>query len=172
MFGAEHEAERKGLKYLLKALEIIKEKLRVPNIALATFGYFINNLPGDIGCPVYQLGYIRDELLLSCCYSAADILVVPSLEDNFPNIILEAFSCQIPVIASNAASLPELILPQATGLLAKKADPYDLAEKIQQALLHPDRCTEMGVNARKTVEQEYTTEIQAKRYQALFESLL
>ena len=80
---------------------------------------------GDIETPVpgltdlLQLGYIADAERQSLVYSAADIVVVPSLEDNLPNVGLKAMACGTPVVGFDIGGSPDFVRPGETGLLAR-----------------------------------------------------
>lgn len=171
IFGAAYRIKRKGLEYLIQALKLLKDKTDTSGVALVIFGNCTDDSLKDIGFPVYSLGYIDDESLLSCCYSAADLFVVPSLEDNFPNTILESFACGIPIVGFDVGGILEMIKTKEIGLLAKVGDVKELSEHIIWMINHPDERQQMGLNARRLAEQEYTTELQAKRYLKLYESI-
>ena len=172
LFGADYGAERKGFKYLIQALKLLKDKIdTLPKVALVTFGHHqsIAAFSKDTGFSIYQLGYMYDEPLLSCVYSAADIFIIPSLEENLPNTMLESMACGTPVVAFRAGGIPDMITPHKTGLLAELKNTKDLTDKIEYMITHPQERQQMGQNARKLVEEEYTLRIQAKRYLELYE---
>ncbi len=173
LFGASYKSKNKGFRYLMQSLKLLKERIDTSKIALVIFGpqYSEDTLSEDMGFSIYSLGYIHDELLLSCVYSAVDMFVMPSLEENFPNTVLESMACRTPVIGFSIGGVVDMIRPGETGLLAKVRDAEELAEQIKWMLYHSKERKQMGLNARKVVEQEYTLEIQAKRYQELYSSL-
>lgn len=173
LFGADYKSENKGFRYLMQSLKLLKERIDTSKIALVIFGsqYSEDALSEDMGFSIYSLGYIHDELLLSCVYSAVDVFVIPSLEENFPNTVLESFACETPVIGFSIGGVLDLIRPGETGLLAKVRDVGELCEQIKWMIYHSKERKQMGLNARKVIEQEYTLEIQAKRYQELYSSL-
>jgi glycosyltransferase involved in cell wall biosynthesis len=75
---------------------------------------------------------------ISQVYQEIDILVVPSVwYENSPNVILEAFAHQTPVITSNLGGMAELVVDQKTGLLFEPNNAGDLAQKLQQILDNP-----------------------------------
>jgi len=172
LFGAQSVTNiRKGIYYLEKALMLLRNRVDDLNIGLAIFGSNSSAVLGDAGFSVYPLGTIHDELLLSCVYSAVDVFVMPSLQDNFPNTVLESFACGTPVIGFSIGGVVDMIKPGETGLLVKSRDAGELAEQIKWMIDHSKERKQMGLNARKVIEQEYTLEIQAKRYQELYSSL-
>ncbi len=172
LFGADYNSERKGFRYLMEALRLLKERKDASKIALVIFGsHYSEDALEDVGFSVFQLGYIHDEPLLSCVYSAADIFVIPSLEDNFPNTVIESMACGTPVVGFSIEGALDMVRPGETGLSVKARDAEQLAEQIKWMIYHSKERKQMGLNARKLIEQEYTLEIQANRYQELYSSL-
>jgi len=80
-------------------------------------------------------------------YSQASCVCVPSLDDPFPTVILEAFSKGIPVIASRVSGIPEMVTHGRTGLLYTAGDARDLAENIKCLMDDIDSSRNMGVAA-------------------------
>lgn len=172
LFGTDYKSERKGFRYLMEALRLLKERKDASKIALVIFGpQYSEGALEDVGFSVFRLGYIHDEPLLSCVYSAADIFVIPSLEDNFPNTVIESMACGTPVVGFSIGGVLDMVRPGETGLSVKARDAEQLAKQIKWMIYHSKERKQMGLNARKLIEQEYTLEIQAKRYQELYSSL-
>jgi len=173
LFGVDYKTERKGFKYLVQALKLLKEKINISKIALVTFGpkQDMDIISKNTRLSIYQLGYLKEEALLSAVYSSVDVCVIPSLYENFPNIILESFSCGTPIVGVYSAGIPDMIIPHETGLLAELKNTKDLADKIEYMVTHPEERRKMGENARKLAEQECTLQIQAQRYLELYKRL-
>jgi glycosyltransferase involved in cell wall biosynthesis len=93
-------------------------------------------------------------------------LVWPSEGHNetFGLIAVEAFACGVPVIASRAGAMAEIVEDGRTGLLFKPGEPEDLAAKVRWAVEHTDAVEQMGENARSEYESRYTAE---KNYEML-----
>lgn len=115
---------------------------------------------------------LRNDGLLSCIYSAADILVAPSLEDNLPNTVLESIACGTPVAGFAVGGIPEAVRPSVSGLLASRGNVAELKNVILELLQNPERLLEMSANCRRIALQEYALEVQAGRYMDLYHSLL
>lgn len=172
LFGAQSvNNPRKGASYLVNALKLLYSEVSNSNVALVTFGKCSSNFLNDVGFPIHSLGFIKDELLLSVCYSAAHIFVIPSLEESFGQTCLESMACGTPVVGFDIGGIPDIVRPVETGLLAQTRNAEQLAEQIKWMIYHSKERKQMGLNARKVIEQEYTLEIQAKRYQELYSSL-
>jgi glycosyltransferase involved in cell wall biosynthesis len=84
-------------------------------------------------------------------------LLMPSIwYENFPRVLVEAFACGLPVIASRLGAMSELIEDGVTGLQVEPGDASDLADKIAWANSHPYEMREMGLAARRLYERHYT----------------
>lgn len=170
LFGTDYIVERKGFKYLLEALKLLKERIDTSKIALVSFGpkQNLDAFSKDIKYPIHQLGYIKDQALLSTIYSSCDMFVLPSLEDNLPNTMLESMACGTPVIGFNTGGIATTVTPHQTGLLAELKNTKNLADKIEYMITHPKECEKMGKNARNLIEETYTPQIQSQRYSKLY----
>jgi glycosyltransferase involved in cell wall biosynthesis len=108
-----------------------------------------------------EADYIVGRMRTACA------LVMPSLwYENFPRILVEAFACGLPVIASRLGAMATLIHDGETGLLFKPGNVADLAEKMRWALDNPEAMQSMGEAARATYEAKYTPE---RNYEILME---
>ena len=103
-------------------------------------------------------------------YRHAAFIVVPSeWYEVFGLVIIEAFACAKPVIASKIGAIPELVIDRETGLLFKAGDHLELREKINVLFSNPSLIIEMGRNARKKVETEYNHEIHYHKLMEVYE---
>lgn len=174
LFGADYLTERKGIRYLLEAISLLEGGKDARKMVLVTFGSkleLVDTLK-DFKPPLLQYGYINNEALLSIFYSAADVFIIPSLEECLGQTCLESMSCQTPCIGFNVGGIPELIKHRETGLLVEAKNAGGLAEQIEWMITHLAERDRMGKSARDLVEQEHTPEIQARRYFRLYESIL
>ncbi len=128
-------------------------------------------LPSNVA-PIRHFGYIRDALQKQLFYSAADMFVMPSLEDNLPQTGLEASACGTPVVAFDAGGIPDYVRHHNTGLLAPTGDSEALAVQIKWMLDHPEQRLAMGVKAREMMQQEFTGPLETSRYQALLQQVV
>jgi len=165
--AASVRVRRKGLDLLARALS---QPLRGDDVYLVSVG---NGQP-DLRIPVphQHIGKINNDDLLSQVYSAADIFVCPSLQDNLPNTVLEAMACGTPVVAFDAGGIPDMVRPEVTGLLAPTGDAEALRAAIINLLRDPTRRAAMAAACRSTAVREYTLEVQAHRHTELYETAL
>lgn len=113
------------------------------------------------------LGALTD---VAPCYGAADVFVLPTLYDPFPNVILEAMACGLPVITSDKSGGAELIEPDKSGYVCD-ALAADVLAGHMRSLQSDERIGDMGRRARETV-LPYTFDALSARLRALYESLL
>jgi glycosyltransferase involved in cell wall biosynthesis len=172
LFGAVTVMDgRKGAQYLKEALELVSRRINGCEVVLAVFGGKFGSKHETFGIATHVLGNIRDERLLAACYNAADVFVIPSLEDNLPNTVLESMACGTPVIGFETGGIPEMVSHLQTGLLVKRKDAHALAEQLQWIVEHPHERARMGLNARNRICKEYSSARQASRYLSLYKSL-
>ena len=106
-------------------------------------------------------------------FSASDILVLPSLSEGRPNVVLEAFACEVPVVATNVGGIPELIINGKTGYLVPAKNPKELSEKVNNLLGNRDLRIKMGKLGRRTIIQRgLTWETHAKKTIKIYSKLL
>ena len=98
--------------------------------------------------------------------------MVPSLEDNQPQVGLESMACGTPVVGFNAGGIPEYVRPGETGLLAEVADAADLSEQIDWLVSHADARHGMGVCGRKMMEQEFEKSAQSQKQVDFYAQIL
>jgi glycosyltransferase involved in cell wall biosynthesis len=105
-------------------------------------------------------------------YSAADVVIAPSNEDNLPNVVLEALACGTPCVAFDIGGLPDMIDHQQNGYLAVPFKSEDLALGISWVLRDDERRRVLSANARAKVEAEFELSKVSLRYRTLYEELL
>lgn len=108
---------------------------------------------------IIEIGKITSDRKLACLYSAGDVFVAPSIQENLSNAVMESLACGTPVVAFNIGGMPDLIKPEYNGYLAKPYDSKDLARGI-------DRCAEanMTMNCVSYCEKYFDMKTIAKRY--------
>jgi len=128
--------------------------------------------PVPLKVPHLHLGRIRQERLLSLVYSAADVFVMPSLQEAFGLTALEAIACGVPVVGSAVGGILDTVRPGVTGMLVPPGDAKATATAIADLLDDPATRQAMAVSCRRVVLEEYTLESQAKRYARLYEAIV
>jgi len=100
------------------------------------------------------------------------MLVLPSYSEGLPNVILEAMSSSLPVIATSVGGVPEMIKDRVNGLLISPGDTEALKEKILLLLKNPELCREMGKVNRNLAVQNYDIEIVGKDLIHIYSKIL
>ena len=167
-FGAmEIDNPRKGFEYLLTALE--KVKASGADCECLVFGS--GEIEQTTKLPkLNSLGFIDSAERLCQAYSAADVVVVPSIEDNQPQVGLEAMACGTPVIAFDTCGLPEYVKDGKTGWLCPVADADALAEKILISLGSSTK--NFGAAAAKQIQTRFDLRQQTQKWLQLYRNCL
>lgn len=118
---------------------------------------------------IHFAGYHRD---MARIYAAIDLLVLPSLSEGLPNVVLEAMAHGRPVVASRVGGVPELIEDGISGVLVPPSDSPALARAIVTLLLDPGRRDVMGKAARDRIEREFSVQMRTKRILSTYAALL
>lgn len=160
----------KGFASLLSALKILDSQGF--DARLVVFGAEAQELPMQFEhLEVTFVGYIRDSHVLAALYSAADVMVVPSLTENLSNAIMESLSCGTPVIGFNIGGNGDMIDHKQNGYLAKEKDSEDMAKGIEWCVAHNTDGT-LSKNAREKVVNNFTIDIVSEKYKELYEAIV
>lgn len=163
-------APHKGYDLLLQALGILSKK--ISEVELVIFGALAPEYPPDLGARVHYTGHLHDDVSLQLLYSAADVMVIPSRQDNLPNTGKESLACGTPVVAFDTCGLPDIVDHEVTGYLAKAFEPADLARGIEWVLEDKERLPVLGRNARKKAEERFAYRVVAGEYKKVYEKTL
>jgi glycosyltransferase involved in cell wall biosynthesis len=152
-------SEEKGIRTLAAAWH------RLPRIPLVVAGegpLAGISWPAGVTC----LGHVSRQEIFARMKDASALIFPSICYENAPLTILEAFSCGLPVIASDLGSIPELVTHGRTGLLFRAGDAEDLARQVEFAFKDPARLREMRDAARREYLTKYTAE---RNYDALLQ---
>lgn len=156
---------RKGFSYFVSAVERLKNEY--PNHAqleLLVMGKEQKAF-SSLALKVNNLGFISSEEKAALIYSAASVFVIPSLEDNLPNTIMEALSCGTPCVGFAIGGIQEMIKTGVNGYLAQPRDEKDLAKGIVEVL---NSSANLEQGARIWMVEKYSNEVIAKQYLKVF----
>ncbi len=174
LFGAMNATSdrRKGFHLLQPALQSLSKFGWHDRTELVVFGSSQPSNQADLGFKSHYFGKLGDDISLALVYAAADVFVAPSIQDNLPNTVMEAIACGTPCVGFNIGGMPDMIEHQQNGYLAKPYEIEDLAQGIAWVLENPERHQKLSRRAREKTEQEFTLELQARRYLSLFTEIL
>lgn len=174
LFGAISATKdlRKGFQYLAPALKNLGKAGLCTSTELLIFGSSRPKEPVELGIPIRYMGKLNDEITLALLYSAANVMVVPSVQEAFGKTAIEALACGTPVVSFDSTGLKDIVEHRKNGYRAKCFDSDDLAKGIAWVLQDIDRWRLLSYRARQKVEQEFSLEIQANAYLKLYQSIL
>lgn len=156
----------KGLKTLLEAWNILKS---IP-LKIVGGGPLKAEIEGIIKEIEFRdvdiIGHCSHEHVLTLMKEASFLIFPSEGYETFGLVAIEAFACGIPVIASQIGALGEIVEDGENGLHFTPGDPVDLAAKVKNLWNNPELRREMGKNARRIFEDNYTAE---KNYELLME---
>lgn len=157
--------ERKGMSFFVEAIDklLAAHPEMKDTTAVAILGSHSEEITAQLPLPSYSLGYIDNDIDIISIYNSVDVYVLPSLEDNLPNTIMEAMACGVPSVAFRVGGIPEMIDHQKNGYLAKYRDADDLAEGIHWALDEADKDV-VAQNCLKKVSANYSQRTVAMKY--------
>lgn len=160
---------RKGFALLVDSIRQLEHKKDTYEILV--IGKNSAEMSQSLALPTHPLGMISDTQKMVEIYNAADVFVIPSLEDNLPNTVVESLASGTPCVGFDAGGIPEMIDHQKNGYVAKFKDTTDLAKGIDWVLQHPDY-TALQANARQKVMTTYDAPVIAKKYVDLYKKCL
>jgi glycosyltransferase involved in cell wall biosynthesis len=170
LFGADTVGPdpRKGHNLFLAALAHLEN----PDGRISAVAFGRAELPDTIGSiPIRGVGDVRDDQVLARLYSAADVVVVPSRQDNLPQCATEAQACGTPVVAFRTAGLPDVVVEGETGYLVEPFVTESLAAAIRHALSDHESLRAMGAAARTRAVQLWAPGVIAARYTEIYRGL-
>jgi len=169
LFGAMNSLSdpRKGAKELFEAINM----LELENSVFVIAGSSKPKETLKLKYPVYFIPPLGDEFSLPLMYNVADVMIVPSLQENLANSIVESLSCGVPVVAFNIGGNKDMIVHKKTGYLAKAFESKDIALGIEWILTNSNYF-ELSNNARKKVLNEFDSKIVSQKYIKLYEKVI
>lgn len=155
---------RKGFDLLEEALSLIDSP-----ITLLTVGKGIINIANK-QVKIVPLGFLKTPQELAAAYSAADVFVLPSREDNLPNTMLESFACGTPIISFAVGGMKEHIIKETNGMLAQEISAKALANTIVQFFEKGIKTNPEAIRA--YAETHFSFKKQAQAYTDIYNSII
>lgn len=165
----------KGVEYLLKAIHVIAKNRKDVKLRI------VGNGPDKLYLmKLTEALQLKDKVIFEGLvphmempkyYQRCDVFCFPTLGEPFGKAIIEAMACAKPVIASSIGGPAEIIQNEKTGLLVPPAQPKILATKILELLDDENIMKKMGIDARKSVIEQYSWEKISEMYHNLYKNL-
>lgn len=157
--------KRKGYTILKEAIHQIEDK---KNIAICTVG--AKNTLKTTDANFHELGSFSDEIMMSIIYSAADVFVIPTLEDNLPNTVIESLLCGTPVIGFPVGGIVDMIQHNQNGYVCEVPNAYSLQQTIELFIKNPKKFDTNQI--RENAVLMYDSKVQKDRYLELYHKLI
>ena len=158
----------KGGSFFVEAVRRLSASYNAPITVMALGN---GNLPRIDNVSTVHMNFEDDEKL-ACAYSAADVFVITSLQDNLPNTVMESMSCGTPVVGFYVGGVPDMVVDGETGFLAPARDTALLAQRIKEIISDSGLRTCFSIKGREHIIENFSLERQTKSYINLYESLL
>ena len=125
------------------------------------------NMPGTI-----NVGHIKDKKTMAALYSAADILLFPSLADNCPLAVMEAMACNCPVVAYNTGGIPEIVEHKKSGIIVDYKDRAAFIKMAEFLCGSGQAVNMLSSFARERILNNFSKDIMLDKYGRLYENIL
>ena len=169
LFLAENiHVKRKGLKLLLDAISSLNNK---NDYALITVGKD-QSTDYSMVDEHYHFAITNEKSKLANIFNAADLFIIPSLQENFPNAVIESLACGTPVVGFNVGGIPEIIENGKNGFLVKEINAKALYDCINNIFENTDRLNRMRLYAVEKAIKNYDLIKQTSKYIELFNNLI
>lgn len=164
-------APQKAVDDLLKALDLLQHVMPHLQTWIVGDGPLREQLQStsinyDLRGKTHFLGHRND---VPSLLEAADLLVLPSLYEGLPNVVLEAMRFRKPVVATAAPGTTEVVEDGVTGSLVPLKNPPALAQAIRLILEDPAKAKAMGEAGRRRVEAHFPVSLMIDRFAQLYE---
>lgn len=173
MFGALNQEDnlRKGYRELLTALDVVARTTLASQVLAVVFGSDVP-LPSDLPVQAVSLGRLHGNEALAAAYNCADLMVVPSLEDNLPNVALEALACGAPIVAFDVCGMPDIVVDGWNGRLVRAKKPEEFGKALVELLTDREKLLTMRSNSRLYAEKYFSMKQQTLAYLRLYRQLV
>ncbi|MFM9280061.1 glycosyltransferase family 4 protein [Paenibacillus jiagnxiensis] len=161
----------KGLSFLMSALQLLKQRRSDWVCWIAGDGDKKEELTQEalaagIGEDVIFLGHRED---VPALLQQADIIVLPSIQDNMPFSVMEAQVSGLPAVVSDAGGLPEMVQHEVTGLVSSVGDVNALASHLEYLLAHDEVRASMGAAAKVWGTEHWSMDLMIGRYLSAYQ---
>jgi glycosyltransferase involved in cell wall biosynthesis len=172
VFACRQLFPRKGIRFLIEAAALLKPRFPDLKLVLAGDGFERPDLERlaqerGLGGDCVFLGWVPNAELPQY-YQASAVSVIPSLEEGFGIPAAEAMGCAIPVVASDAGGLPEVVEDGVTGYVVPKGNVEALAEAVGKLLADDDLRGRMGHAARERAVRLFDWDVTARAFEEVY----
>jgi glycosyltransferase involved in cell wall biosynthesis len=157
----------KGVDLLSEALTGIADQ---QHLTLLTVGN--GSIPSlRQGARHIHLGYLSDESMIATAYNCADVVVLPSRQEAFGQVVIEALACGVPVVGFGTGGVRDSVVDGVNGFVAGEVTASGLGHALNRALADPHALDAMRRACRSTAVERFAVGVVASRYVDLYRSL-
>jgi glycosyltransferase involved in cell wall biosynthesis len=164
----------KGFEHLIRAAD--RTLASIPNVQLVILGEGperprLDELIDRLGRQgaIRLVGHQSDVV---AWFEAMDVFALSSLREGLPNVVLEAMSMEVPVVATNVAGIPSLIDDNENGLMVPPGDEVQLASALERLIQDGDLRAQFARRARALVSKEFSFRHRMERVRQIYETVL
>lgn len=165
---------QKGHRYFLESAKRTLEVLPETRFLIIGDGPLREDLVGlslslGVAQAVRFLGYRQD---IATLMAMSDVIVMPSLREGLPYVLLEALALARPVVGTPVGGIPEVLKHGETGFLVPPKNSERLAEAVIQVLRNPEEAASLGERGRELVSREFNVETMVRKIAAVYAEVL
>ncbi|MDP6630588.1 MAG: glycosyltransferase family 4 protein [Kiritimatiellia bacterium] len=161
--------ERKGIQYLITAMGRLKEACCLDIYGTGPYQSVLEAHVRDAGLnDTIRFHGVVDRNDLLAALQAADLFVLPSLQEGLPLALLEAMACGLGIVSTDVGGIPEVLVHEENALLVPPGDASSLAEALTRAVQDPALRTRLGLASCQTAEQHTWRQVW-RRYECLID---
>lgn len=157
----------KGIKYIHESLDILNPTVPVTLIIFER-GNDFNLFKHKYN--IVKLGWV-DQKELALALNATDVFLMPSLQESFGLMAVEAMACRTPVVTFSGTAIEEIVKDQVGGLVVPSKNSKALADAISYLIHNDNARIEMGLKAREIVEKKYNEDQYLEKHLNLYKNL-
>lgn len=174
-------AEKKGVKYLIKAMELVTRKFPGSKLIIVGDGPQKSKLELltkrlELSNNILFAGKIPNKDLPKI-YASSDLFVLPSIvtksgdTEGLGVVLLEAIASNVTCIASDVGGIPDIIKHEKTGLLVEQKNPEELAKAMIRLLKNKGLRNKLVKNAQQHVKKNYSWNVVANKFEKVYRSI-
>jgi glycosyltransferase involved in cell wall biosynthesis len=162
----------KGFSYFLEAIKILADDaFAAKDVEILLFGKTRGDVAESFPLPARNIAFVQSLSTLVELYSVARLFVIPSLQDNLPNTIIESMLCGTPVVGFNTGGIPEMIDHRINGYLAAYKSSADLAEGMRWVLTG-DSYDQLSERTREMALERFSPDRSVEMHMDLYRRIL
>lgn len=162
----------KGFNYFLEASRKISSEPGVEmDVEILLFGKTRDDVVQSFPLKTRNISFIQSIRTIVELYSVAHLFVIPSLQDNLPNTIIESMLCGTPVVGFNAGGIPEMIEHRVNGYLAEYKSSDDLAAGMSW-VLSSDSYKKLSAETRNLALKRFSMDRSVEMHMDLYRRIL